>query len=212
MQSRNSDLVGMELPDCCVRWLAANASSNTELASISNVCTRWRKITADSILDLARNSLNNSGDAGNQNMLLLPSMVRFAMSKERKTNNDIETYCLAWFTPAGIRFKNLALNAEEDSSGDENDARTMDGIGPGSPREFAPGGEHMYAGSEDEESKKKKNRRMTSRAQSVNSLKAKLQQSNGDDSRVNCLYQWDGLQTADQVLGPFGYSSTFVKV
>jgi hypothetical protein len=205
----------MEVPDYCVHWLAVNASSNVELSTISNVCRKWRKIATDSILELARNSLSLDEDSEPPNFLLLPSMVRFVMSKGRKTNNEIETYCLAWFTPAGIRFKQLSIDPQDDSEDEEEpgSARVQTGKGfdSESPRQFAPGGEHLYAGSEDE-SKKKNHRRPSSRIQSLNSLNAKLQQSTGDNAFVNCLYQWDGLQSPEEVLGPFGYSSAFVEV
>jgi hypothetical protein len=206
----------MEVPDYCVRWLAVNASSNIELSILSNVCRRWRSVTTEAILDVARNSLSFDDHGEQSNLLLLPSMVRFVMSKELKTNNEIETYCLAWFTPAGIRFKRLSIDPQDDSEDDDDKAglereQTGNNNNLESPREFAPGGEHLYAGSEDE-SKKQKNRRPSSRVQSLNSLKAKLQQGTGDDSFVNCLYQWDGLQSPEQILGPFGYSYSFVEV
>jgi hypothetical protein len=203
----------MELPECCVRWLVVYSSSNTELANISNVSQKWRKIATDSILDIARNSLSVGEGGEEAKLLLLPSMIRFVMSNEQQTNNDVETYCLAWFTPAGIRFKSLSLDPQDDSEGEDvsGSIQTTSAKSHESPREFAPSGEHFYAGSEDE-ANKKKYRRPSSRILSLNSLKAKLQQNNGDTGFVNCLYQWDGLQSAEQVLMPFGYSPAFVEV
>jgi len=186
-----------------------------ELANVSNVCGKWRKIVADSILEVARNSLNDHEDDERRNLLLLPSMVRFVMCNEKKTDNEIETYCLAWFTPTGIRFKQLSIDPQDDSD-DEEDQPGYDRLQTEKnldlPREFAPGGEHLYAGSEDE-SKKKKNRKPSGRLPLLNSLKAtNLQQTTDDQSFVNCLYQWDGLRDPQEILRPFGYSASFVEV
>lgn len=195
----------MDLPEPAIRWLVLNASSNAELACISNVCRKWREDVKIVLLEIARNSLENKSDKEPPKLLLLPSMLRYVMSKEMNTNNDIETYCLAWFNPEGIRFKQLPIEAQSDSDEGGLIMKVGDHGGVESPQSFAPGGEQLYAGSEDE--KKKNARRQPMRATSLRAL-----ENGGSDQFENCLYQWDGCQTPEEVLLPFGYAPSFIQV
>jgi len=156
------------------------------------------------LLEIARNSLENKSDKEPPKLLLLPSMLRYVMSKEMNTNNDIETYCLAWFNPEGIRFKQLPIEAQSDSDEGGLIMKVGDHRGVESPQSFAPGGEQLYAGSEDE--KKKNARRQPMRATSLRAL-----ENGGSDQFENCLYQWDGCQTPEEVLLPFGYAPSFIQ-
>ncbi len=201
----------MELPDSAIRLLVLHTSSNADLACISNVCRKWREVTTNTILEIARKSLDQGKDGDAMSLLLLTSMVRHVMSNEKDTNNDIESYCLAWFTPAGIRFKPLPIDPQDGSDEDgDHVMMARDHRGEDSPHAFAPGGEQLYAGSEDE---KKNSRRQPSRSSTptVNSLNARLRRA-GAANVINCLYQWDGLRNAEDVLAPFGYAHVFIKV
>jgi len=201
----------MEVPETAISWLAAHSSSNAELATFSNVCRKWRDCVAKVIFKLARESLAGGDDADDLSLLLLPSMVRYILSKEKETDNKVESYCLAWFNPSGIKFKQLPLEDQEDSDFEDRIMTVNDHRGSVSPQQFAPGGEHMYVGSEDE---KKKTRRQPSRSTTptVNSLNNRLQRNDGGEQFVNCLYQWDGCKTPEEVLEPFGYSTVFIEV
>lgn len=56
-------------PDAAVRWMARNCPSNFDLATLSNVCARWRRVVAATITDdLLRpyaNHLSDGGHGGN---------------------------------------------------------------------------------------------------------------------------------------------------
>ena len=160
------------------------------------------------MLDIAKNSLTiQNDDTAKPPLLLLPSMVRYVMGEEKQTDNNIESYCLAWFKPSGIKFTQLAVEVTDESD-DEDQIMAYRGNGVVEP--FAPGGEQLYAGSEDE---KKSSRRQPSRSTTptFNSLNAKLLSQGGDDKYENCLYQWNGCETAEDVLEPFGFASSFIK-
>ena len=48
-----------------VRWMARNCPSNSELATLSNVCARWRRVVADTLADdLLRPYANHLAAAG----------------------------------------------------------------------------------------------------------------------------------------------------
>lgn len=200
----------MELPDSAVKLLVLFTSSNTDLASLSNVCRKWREITTKTIIDLSRNSLQSDDDDGPSSLLLVTSMVRYLMSNEKDINYDVESFCLAWFTPSGIRFKPLPIDPKDSSDLEDEVQTSMDQQNEDSHQAFAPAGELPYAGSEDE---KKNSRRQPSRSTTptVNTLSARLQRA-GSPNTVNCLYQWDGLRSAEDVLAPFGYARDFLKV
>lgn len=50
-------------PDAAVRWMARNCPSNVDLATLSNVCVRWRRVVAGTIADdLLRPYANDLSD------------------------------------------------------------------------------------------------------------------------------------------------------
>lgn len=201
----------MEFPEAAIRWLVLHSSSNTELATLSNVSRSWRHHIAESILEIAKQSLESKDDEDAAPLLLLPSMVRYILTNEMATDNQIESYCLAWFNPSGIKFNQIPMGVEDDSDYEDHVMMARDHRGADSPQQFAPGGEQMYAGSDEE---KRMTWRQPSRSTTptVNSLNAMLQPYGANDEVVNCLYQWDGCKDPEEVLLPFGYSSGFIQV
>ena len=98
-----------KVPLVAIRWLAQNATSDVELAQLSNVSREWRLQVGLSISTPSCAS-----------RLLLPSMIRFSKnkissssisSKTRQSlpdvvNNycqDLDSFCAAWFAPSGIQ-------------------------------------------------------------------------------------------------------------
>jgi hypothetical protein len=202
----------MTVPEGAIRWLALNASSNVELAYLSNVSRRWREIVIGTILDQAERSLKDSDDERHTPLLLLPSMVRYIMSREKSTDNKVEEYCISWFHPDGIEFMQLPLDAMDDTDYGDDDQIIYAGDHRGdSPQPFAPSGEQSYAGSE-EEGKSSRKRRSRSPSALVSAVGAGLRRLDPSTSYVNCVYQWNGYKEAIEVLRPFGYSIDFVKV
>lgn len=200
----------MEVPEALIRWLVIQSSSNLELARLSNVSRRWRKIAVETLVQQAVEERQQENDT----VLLLPSMLRQIMARNGSSKvEESETYCLSWFHPSGILFKQLPLDPMDDSDTEENtnvamarDHRSDDSLKP-----FAPSGKQAYAGSEDE---KKSFRRQPSRsvASSLVSLTKRLRNLEETDRYVQCLYQWNGFSEAYQVLQPFGYASDFIEV
>ena len=111
----SSEGSGRSIPSVAVRWIIHNASSNVELASLSNISRRWRETVAQCVVDTA----STEGDGGSSPVarLLLPSLIRYAKANSNSVSTQPEeiqrdcigkiedTYCIAWFHPDGIRFK-----------------------------------------------------------------------------------------------------------
>jgi hypothetical protein len=200
----------MDLPEPAIRWLVCHVSSNAELACLSNVSKKWREIVIKTILDQAKSSLEDGGNAKRSSLLLLPSMVRFLLCHQRSSDNKVESYCLSWFHPDGIEFKQLAIDPMDDSDDEDEIMYARDHRGD-SPQPFAPSGEQSYAGSEEEG---KASRRHGSRSPTplLAAVGAGLRRLEAPGKHLNCMYQWNGYREANEVLRPFGYANDFVRV
>jgi len=167
----------MEIPELFVEWWAHYASSNTDLASLSNVNRKWRGIVVRVLLEQEKNSSST--------LLLLPSMVRSIMAaNDTHETEEKETFCAAWFHPAGIQIQQLAVPGEVRDDGDDG---------------FAPSGVPFYAGSEDER---------TERSGRSPRGRTRVRQPEGP----LCSHEWQGYRDPMDVLDPFGYASHFVEV
>lgn len=204
----------MELPDAAIRWLVQSAANNWELACLSNVCRKWRTVAVAVVLEQGHDALNND-DHGGSNLLLLASMVRFLLCRQRSTDYNIESFCIAWFHPLGMEIKQLSIDGNHDSDVDEEEAAAMRARDHReiSPEPFAPSGGPSYAGSEEEAKGK---RRAIGRSRSPTPLLAAvgagLRDLETQRNYANCMYQWNGYQDANEILKPFGYCSNFVNV
>jgi hypothetical protein len=121
----------MEPPEIFIEWWAEFVSSNVALASLSNVNRSWRRIVIRVLLEQAQREKDVS-------LLLLPSMLRAILTKNNATQHDKDTFCAAWFHPAGIQIQ--SLQAAGDAWEHEGESEIL----------FAPSGVPFYAGSEDE--------------------------------------------------------------
>jgi hypothetical protein len=211
----------MELPEEAIRHLVRSAGTNWELACLSNVSRKWREIAVSVILEQGHDALKGSSDADadESRLLLLPSMVRYVLCQQKSTDNDVESFCIAWFHPDGMEIKQLSLDAA-DASHDESETDHADSMWPSdhrhdhSPEPFAPSGGPSYAGSEEEG--KGPNRRNRVRSGSPTPLFAAvgagLKKLQTATEHVSCMYQWNGYKEAMDVLKPFGYARRFVEV
>lgn len=192
----------MELPASALRWLVQHSSSNADVAVLSNVCQEWRRVVSETVLQMARDSLNCAADEPNPPLLLLPSMLRYILSEEEFACKSNESFCLAWFDPSGIEYTRVLRGAKDDSD-DTSAVFSIENKG-NEPQPFAPSGVESYIGSEEE-------RKVPKRQAGQNPRKANGRRIDDDPAYSDCLYQWTGYQSAYDVLVPFGYSYAFVK-
>lgn len=290
-------------PNVAVRWMIQHTSSNVELATVSNVCRRWREIASKTILEellldtvsgavveveeednnknndesdvqtktKEKNTMarNNTGHSPSYlSSLLLPSTAallasytqyhqqqRAPMKIDTKREETNETYCVAWFHPDGIEFKQLALDGNDN---DENNTNHFGGrpgtrgIYAGDHRvtsgeeAFAPSGELFYVGSDHgreegigrhkgEQFRRNQSHRsplpvphsssfpvvgtstigspqIQNSSTSMVPASNLLQQRQQSKDRVSCVYQWNGYTEVMDILRPFGYAPSFVRV
>ena len=196
----------MELPEPAIRWLAEHASSNTELACLSNVCKKWREIVTDALIKQAQEPPVRRD--GSSKFLLLPSLLRCVMRQELSDEQDVETYCLSWFHPDGILSKQLPLDPMDESDEEHDEIVNLQGERSHSPRHFAPSGQESYVGSEDEA---KNARKYGSRSPTPLLAGLRRNEISGSDYAY-CLYQWNSYREAIDILCPFGYAPSFVQV
>lgn len=201
----------MDLPEPVFRWLLENAASNEELASISNVCRSWREHISNALWKQAEVEASGNGNLENKRQyLLLPSILRCLIRGDLSNKGDAETFCLSWFHPYGIQTRQLPLDPSYDTDDDDEEDDRMAYKGSrriGSPNHFAPSGQTSYVGSEEEGKpgdRKPSLRRMTSMG-SRHSRKPKCEY-------VQCMYQWNSYREANEILRPFGFTSSFVEV
>lgn len=176
----------MEVPEVFIVWWTQNASSNFDLASLSNVNRQWRRIVVQAILEQAQRENVSS------TVLLLPSMVRAILNSDATArihslqHDEQDTFCAAWFHPAGIQMQQLPI------AGDvwDYENETVNGA-------FAPSGAPFYAGSEEERPRNSPRGRSMLRGRQEGPL---------------CSHEWQGYREPMDVLEPFGYAEHFVQV
>jgi hypothetical protein len=198
----------MELPEPAICWLVENSASNEELARLSNVSKKWRSLAVDAIINQAKKSLNGEQES-EEELLLLPSLVRCLMRQELSDSRDIETYCVSWFHPDGIQSQLLPIDPTNDTDEEDDEMMREYHQREGSPEHFAPSGQESYVGSEEE----RDSRRV--RSKSPNAVAASALARRNEKSHegyVPCMYQWNSYQEANQILRPFGFSSQFIQV
>ena len=195
----------MGVPEVAVRWLLRYAENNSELATLSNVCRSWRANAVAMVLELAQESLDSIKLEGPTSMLLLPSMVKCLLRSSEDDMVSADTFCIAWFDPSGMETRAVPLTANYSDDDDDSD----DGLEDSEP--FAPQGGASYAGSEEEGSRRRRGR-SRSPTPLLAAVSAGLRRVEVPTKQARCLYQWNGYREAVDVLRPFGYSSSFVKV
>lgn len=178
-----------------VKWCLHNTcTSNSELATLSNVCKQWREIATDAI---ASEAIVASRGEGNKTsfirQLMITDMARVLVVRKQQneqanikssdadkdlTNKTSSTtirsqkdsnFCLAWFAPSGIQ--TLSVSLDDDDYDDYDDAEASGGRGR--------------------------------KPVSVNAKSSK---------KVTCCSEWRGYRHANEVLVPFGYSTNFISV
>jgi len=178
-----------------IKWFLHNAcTSNAQLAVISDVCQRWRKVAVDAVASEAvalgtRNreapgegnsasSLLENPTHSSIRTLMITDMARELVVEQQKQdgsdggetipsqkqNQQGDNFCLAWFAPSGIRITSVSID-------DDND--TEDGV----------------------------------KAQHGNMRGRKANPSRS----VTCCTEWRGYRLANEVLTPFGYSPEFIS-
>jgi len=203
----------MTIPLPCLVWIVYNASTNVELATLSNVSHSWREIVVQCIIRaVGEEEEEEEGRVLSALIpppslfcrLLLPSMIRYyfcqnssrSHSSQEKYHEqkykqqqqiEEETYCVAWFHPDGIKFKQLPI-LEDDNNND-----TLD-LGE---RNQNTGGSMASKQSTSSPSR---------------SVDVAHNRQNNDKTieTISCVYQWNGYSAAIDVLKPFGYTPSFL--
>lgn len=185
----------MVVPEVFIEWWAQHASSNTDLANLSNINRQWRRIVIQTLLEQDQKE-------DNKTLLLLPSMISRILSKEsaastgstHQQRDEQDTFCAAWFHPAGIQIQQL--NVTDHVWEYEGERGEM---------AFAPGGVPFYGGSEEEV--------LTGRfgVQTTTTSRGRTPHRQRQEGPL-CSHEWQGYRDAIDVLEPFGYAPHFVEV
>ena len=203
----------MDVPEIAIRWIVECAASNLQLAYYSNVSRRWRSVAMEVVLDQGRKALDSEQEDHANDLLLLPSMVRFLLCQQTSIDNAAETFCIAWFAPEGMDIIQVSGEGSGDSSDDIDEdeeivARRQRSV---SPEPFAPGGGQLYAGSEEERKQYSRRQRVRSKSPMAFSTPA-IRAIEAKNDTICCMKQWRGYRDAMEVLRPFGYARKFVDV
>jgi hypothetical protein len=208
----------MTIPLPCLVWIVYNASTNVELATLSNVSHSWREIVVQCIIRAVGEEEEEEEEEEEGRVLsalipppsvfcrlLLPSMIRYYLYqnsnrshssqekyhkqqyKQQRQIEEEETYCVAWFHPDGIKFKQLPI-LEDDNNNDTLDCGE---------RNQNTGGSMASKQSTSSPSR---------------SVDVAHNRQNNDKTivTISCVYQWNGYSAAIDVLKPFGYTPSFL--
>ena len=223
--------VKRSVPLVAVRWAVYEAFTNVELATLSKVSRSWREIVAQCIIDAVspkgdKKKLLEQPPPSTFTRLLLPSIIRHFYAshsdfrstphQEEKQEEEVdETYCVAWFHPDGIKFKQLSLvnttleTCDEDRDQDydvhqiDSEVTTMKTVPD----------EKIEASRNDHKFLFTKSNSPLNQTSAASSLPmSSPARDNIMDWGGSILYQWDGYTEAIDVLGPFGYSNSLLRV
>lgn len=207
-----------------LKWLVFHEVSNAQLATLSNVCSRWREIVHNALFEQAFMEFDNQ--AGSE-LLLLPSMLRYLVRQQKGCKEENgrasqqETFCASWFPPEKIREKVVLLLSIEDELQDieQHMQHTIRGLSP-------PDRESVHINSSFGLSTCSPLRETSAQRlpltadEDLSSIKNPLSGSfdgsycsslpQDDVKRVTTMDSWAGYSTPMEVLQPFGYSPGFV--
>lgn len=224
--------------------------ANSDLATLSNVNKAWRNAVKRSIVFEATNKRRDNpayhSYRAKKQLLLLPSMVRRLISNIRNSreavkdsarccqgskecqDDEVETFCAAWFPSEGIQVTKLQTQVSDDETTGLDEVSIARGIAPSLhlgnssiAKNSLLFGSEVYARSDDDDhksrhsvsSRKQRHRlqkprtppRQNARAFDGNILNDKQE---GVCSEV-CA-EWRGLRSAVDVLFYFGFANSFV--
>lgn len=185
----------MQVPEVFVAWWTRHASSNVDLANLSNVNRQWRNIVVNVLLEQAEEEQVSSSS-----LLLLPSMLRGILTgTTAPSNHENDTFCAAWFHPSGIQIQQLGLVTGGEVWDFEGEDTT-----------FAPSGGAFYGGSDEERPRRSRNFSSASRGRSL--LRRHEEQQQAQQEGPLCSHEWQGYRHPMDVLESFGYAEHFVQV
>ncbi len=208
------------VPQVSLLWfLAYSCTSNSDLASLSNVNKWWRQVTLKFLRDAFRAEVQlRDYDKYDHNeysqvlKLLLPDMAleiaKRRLSSMRYTSpfvsQESSSFCLAWFHPKGIKIKSIDLteNYDDDMSASSSAMSIFGSTGTG-------GGVSADTGAESLSAHLKSLRQATQRIRNAQGLARR--RSKEEKTLCTVTDEWQGYQNATDVLHPFGYSTAFVR-
>ena len=175
------------VPSVAVRWIVYNTFTNVELATLSNVCRAWREIVAQCIVDTAA----SSEGGGNTS---LPGQTQTPPATLAHLKRLLLPSLIRHFSWTRTNFLSTQDRIEKYRKEDEDDDETY------CVAWFHPDGIRF--------------KRLT--LQNATSLTLPPSTSLPRDDVLNLgscvLYQWDGYSEAIDVLNPFGYSRSLLRV
>ena len=211
MGSTSDGITTYIVPDVSIKWiLQYNCTSNVDLATLSNVNRRWRHMTLKYIQDVLKSVIEEEQEQEQEQKeeqessgvmsypilgLLLPDMA-VEIAKRRLVSMNFTTsflsrqssaFCLAWFSPGGIRLRTIDLseNLADDNDNDYSSSSTCDIA-----------------------TRLKQLRQATHRLKSNRSMTKMTKKSSNLQTVTD---EWQGYQNATDVLKPFGYATAFVN-
>jgi hypothetical protein len=198
------------VPSVAVRWVVYNAfTSNVELATLSNVSRFWREIVAQCVVDAATLPVPK-GDKRS----VSPTQTQPPLSPSTTFTRLLLPSWIRYFYASHSNFVSLRQPGEEKKhKEDEDDNETY------CVAWFHPDGMRVkqittLENNPSPEISTKSNSRPN---QTSAASKLPLSSPARDNSTMNLgassvLYQWDGYSEAIDVLSPFGYSRSLLRV
>ena len=196
--------VGSErlVPSVAVRWVVYNAcSSNVELATLSNVSRLWREIVAQSVIDAATSPVPNGDDTRSVSSMSTQTQQP-SLSPSKSFARLLLPSWIRYFYASHLDFLPSRQPHREEKK--EHKEHEHDGDETYCVAWFHPDGMRV--------------KQLRTPQQNASSKLSMLSSPARDNSRMNLLgassvlYQWDGYSEAIDVLSPFGYSRSLLRV
>lgn len=188
-----------------VKWCLHNTcTSNSELATLSNVCKQWREIATDAIASEAidvswgEGSMENNSIAPSTKTSFIRQLMITDMARELVARKQQNEQAKIKGSDADKDLTNKTSSTTIRSQAESNFCLAW----------FAPSGIQTLSVSLDDDDYDDYDDAEASggRGRKPVSVNAKSSQ------KVTCCSEWRGYRLANEVLVPFGYSTNFISV
>ena len=187
-----------------VKWCLHNTcTSNSELATLSNVCKQWREIATDAIASEAIVASRGEGSMENSYNTSLSTKTSFIrqlmitdMARELVVRKQQNEQAKIKGGDANKDLTNKTSSTTVRSQKDSNFCLAW----------FAPSGIQTLSVSLDDDDYDDDAEASGGRGRKPVSVNAK------SSKKVTCCSEWRGYRHANEVLVPFGYSTNFISV
>ena len=204
-----------DLPYVAIKWVILNCTSDTELATLSNVSKRWRRIVTKEIISFVTSITDCGADQSSvtDNAIDNEKIAASSPSSFNKTLKNLATLPLFSLILPSMLIERLKLDSMNVADTKQSHLRVHQDFRKDSIQDrfclawFHPAGIQLADLSA---SKKFSNKNWHERI--IPCIPPEQILSNTSSANDSCVLEWRGYRNAEEILRPFLYCKLFIQV